>query len=129
MIVTLDWSFSHGRDWGSPAIPEKVDFRTMLRYAPEAITHPRWLAAYAKTRRVPDLTVPNMGVPGQPAPTFFGAYGEWMNTALPSWADVRWLRQQWDGPFLLKGITRIDDARQGRRRRSKRDLGFQPRRQ
>ncbi|MGW0582336.1 alpha-hydroxy-acid oxidizing protein, partial [Streptomyces sp. NPDC002920] len=28
LIVTLDWSFSHGRDWGSPAIPEKLDLRT-----------------------------------------------------------------------------------------------------
>ena len=25
LIVTLDWSFSHGRDWGSPHIPEKID--------------------------------------------------------------------------------------------------------
>src|SRR6202012_2281524 len=30
LIVTLDWSFSHGRDWGSPNIPEQLDFRTML---------------------------------------------------------------------------------------------------
>jgi isopentenyl diphosphate isomerase/L-lactate dehydrogenase-like FMN-dependent dehydrogenase len=25
LIATLDWSFSMGRDWGSPEIPEKVD--------------------------------------------------------------------------------------------------------
>ena len=25
LIVTLDWSFSHSRDWGSPKIPEKID--------------------------------------------------------------------------------------------------------
>src|ERR1700720_615093 len=24
LIVPLDWSFSHGRDWGSPAIPERL---------------------------------------------------------------------------------------------------------
>lgn len=24
---------------------------------------------------------------------------------------MRWLRAQWDGPFLLKGICRVDDAR------------------
>src|SRR5215207_9130549 len=35
LIATLDWSFSIGRDWGSPEIPEKVDLRTMLRMAPE----------------------------------------------------------------------------------------------
>ena len=25
LIATLDWSFSHGRDWGSPTIPETMD--------------------------------------------------------------------------------------------------------
>src|SRR6201999_3281769 len=25
LIVTLDWSFPGGRDWGSPAIPERLD--------------------------------------------------------------------------------------------------------
>jgi isopentenyl diphosphate isomerase/L-lactate dehydrogenase-like FMN-dependent dehydrogenase len=24
---------------------------------------------------------------------------------------VAWLRTQWDGPFMLKGVTRIDDAK------------------
>ena len=59
----------------------------------------------------PDLTVPNMSAPGAPAPTFFGAYGEWMMTPPPSWEDLRWLREQWDGPFMLKGVMRVDDAR------------------
>src|SRR5687767_14374181 len=27
LIATLDWSFSMGRDWGSPEIPEKVDLQ------------------------------------------------------------------------------------------------------
>jgi isopentenyl diphosphate isomerase/L-lactate dehydrogenase-like FMN-dependent dehydrogenase len=49
--------------------------------------------------------------PGGAAPTFFGAYGEWMMTPPPSWDDVAWLRAQWDGPFLLKGVSRLDDAR------------------
>jgi L-lactate dehydrogenase (cytochrome)/glycolate oxidase len=111
LIATLDWSFSNGRDWGSPVIPERIDFKAMVRYAPEALTHPRWLAAFARARQIPDLTVPNMATPGQAAPTFFGAYGEWMQTPLPTWEDVRWLAEQWDGPFLLKGVTRIDDAK------------------
>jgi isopentenyl diphosphate isomerase/L-lactate dehydrogenase-like FMN-dependent dehydrogenase len=52
-----------------------------------------------------------MTSPGAPTPTFFGAYGEWMMTPPPSWDDLRWLREQWDGPFMLKGIMRVDDAR------------------
>jgi len=111
LIATLDWSFANGRDWGSPIIPEKTDLKTAVRLAPECVTRLPWLLSWAKTGRFPDLTVPNMADPGAPAPTFFGAYGQWMQTPLPSWEDVRWLREQWDGPFMLKGVTRIDDAR------------------
>ena len=111
LIMTLDWSFSMGRDWGSPAIPEKMNFKAMLDNAPEAIVRPRWLFDFAKTGKVPDLTTPNLAKPGQPAPTFFGAYGEWMGTPLPTWEDVAWLREQWGGPFMLKGVMRVDDAK------------------
>ena len=111
VIATLDWSFSIGRDWGSPHIPERLTLKEAMRFAPEALTHPRWLAAYLQTRRLPDLTVPNMQDPGGEAPTFFGAYGQWMQTPPPSWDDVAWLRETWGGPFMLKGVTRVDDAR------------------
>ena len=111
LIITLDWSFSNGRDWGSPKIPEKMDLSAMVRFAPEAVVRPRWLAAFARTGKVPDLTAPNLAPSGGAAPTFFGAYGEWMQTPLPTWDDVSWLREQWGGPFMLKGVMRVDDAK------------------
>jgi pre-mycofactocin synthase len=111
LIVTLDWSFPGGRDWGSPAIPERLDARTMLRYAPQVLTRPRYLAGWARHGRPPDLTVPNVAPPGGAAPGFFAAYRSWQSVAPPSWDDIAWLRSQWDGPFLVKGITRPDDAR------------------
>ncbi|WP_032388191.1 pre-mycofactocin synthase MftD [Rhodococcoides fascians] len=112
LIMTLDWSFSNGRDWGSPSIPEKMDLKAMVQFAPEGITRPKWLWEFAKTGKIPDLTTPNLTPPtGGPAPTFFGAYGEWMGTPLPTWEDVAWLREQWGGPFMLKGVMRVDDAK------------------
>jgi heme/flavin dehydrogenase (mycofactocin system) len=111
VIVTLDWSFSFGRDWGSPRIPEKMTFQEMLRQAPTALSRPAWFAQWVRAGSIPDLTVPNLPVGGAQAPSFFGAYGQWMQTAPPSWEDVAWLRAQWDGPFMLKGVTRIDDAK------------------
>jgi heme/flavin dehydrogenase (mycofactocin system) len=111
LIMTLDWSFSQGRDWGSPAIPEKMDLKTMIKFAPEGLRRPKWLAQYLRSGAVPDLTTPNLAPPGGDAPTFFGAYGEWMGTPLPTWEDVRWLREQWGGPFMLKGVMRVDDAK------------------
>ncbi|WP_280293900.1 pre-mycofactocin synthase MftD [Nocardia abscessus] len=110
LILTLDWSFSHGRDWGSPVIPEKLDLRTMLKFAPQTLARPKWLATYARSGSIPDLTAPNMAVGDGQAPGFFGAYGEWMGTPAPDWADVRWICEQWDGPVMLKGVMRVDDA-------------------
>ncbi len=111
LIMTLDWSFANGRDWGSPAIPEKVDLKAAWKFGPECIARPRWLYDFARSGRIPDLTTPNLTPPGGVAPTFFGAYGEWMGTPLPTWADVAWLREQWGGPFMVKGVMRVDDAR------------------
>jgi heme/flavin dehydrogenase (mycofactocin system) len=111
LILTLDWTFDSARDWGSPKIPERMNLATMVRYAPQALARPRWLTAYARTFRPPDLRVPNMVAAGQPAPTFFGAYAQWAATPPPAWDDVAWLAQLWGGPFLVKGMTRIDDAR------------------
>jgi pre-mycofactocin synthase len=111
LIATLDWSFSFGRDWGSPHIPERMTLGEMVRMAPEALTRPRWLYEFAKTGKMPDLTVPNLVAPGEAPPTFFGAYGQWQGSTPPNWEDVAWLREQWGGPFMLKGVTRIDDAK------------------
>lgn len=111
LIVTLDWSFSNGRDWGSPWIPEKIDLKAAFKLAPEVIQKPGWLFQFAKTGRIPDLTAPNMAKPGEKAPTFFGAYYEWMQTPLPTWDDLAWLRKEWGGPFMVKGVCRVDDAK------------------
>jgi pre-mycofactocin synthase len=111
LILTSDWTFSHSRDWGSPQIPQRIDLRTILRHGPETIRKPRWLAAYARTGGPPQLAVPNMAAPGSEPPAFFGAYGEWMQTPPPTWEDVAWLREQWGGVFMLKGVSRVDDAK------------------
>jgi heme/flavin dehydrogenase (mycofactocin system) len=111
LIVTLDWTFDTYRDWGSPPIPEKLDLAAMARFAPEVLARPRYLAEWLRHRTLPDLTVPNLALPREQPPTFFAAYGEWMTTPPATWADVQWLREQWNGPFLVKGIMRPDDAR------------------
>ncbi|ROZ89448.1 pre-mycofactocin synthase MftD [Gordonia sp. OPL2] len=113
LIVTTDWVFNIGRDWGSPEIPEKVDIPALLKLAPEIAVKPRYALDWIRDGKVeiPDLTAPNLTPKGEQGPTFFGAYGQWMNTPPPTWEDLQWLREQWDGPFMVKGITRLDDAK------------------
>ncbi len=111
LIVTLDWSFATARDWDSPAIPERMDLRAIMRFAPEGIRRPRYVLSWLRHGGLPPLTIPNMVGRGATPPTFFGVYGQWMQTPPPSWADLAWLRAQWDGPFLVKGVMRPEDAR------------------
>src|SRR5450432_793630 len=111
LIVTLDWSFPAGRDWGSPAIPEKLDLPALARLAPAGLARPGYLLDWLRHGGLPDLTVPNMARPGEPAPGFFAAYRGWLTVTPPTWDDIAWLAGQWSGPFLVKGIMRPDDAR------------------
>jgi L-lactate dehydrogenase (cytochrome) len=52
-----------------------------------------------------------MVLPGEEPVGFFNVYGQWMFTPQPTWEDLRWLRESWDGPFMIKGIMHPDDAR------------------
>jgi L-lactate dehydrogenase (cytochrome)/glycolate oxidase len=83
----------------------------MVKLAPEVIVKPGYLWRFAKSGKFPDLSTPNMAPVGTTPPTFFGAYYEWMQSALPTWDDVAWLRSQWSGPFMVKGVSRVDDAK------------------
>jgi len=51
IVLTLDWTFAHRRDWGSPAIPQALDLRPSSSSLPEVVTKPRWLTAHARAGR------------------------------------------------------------------------------
>jgi heme/flavin dehydrogenase (mycofactocin system) len=105
LILTTDWSFPAGKDRGTPTIPRRLDPKTVVRLAPGVMARPRWLLSYARRRQLPSLAAPNLDT------TFADAFRRWAATPPPSWEDIAWLRTQWSGPFVLKGIMRVDDAK------------------
>ncbi|MHB1522210.1 MAG: pre-mycofactocin synthase MftD [Ferrimicrobium sp.] len=114
LIVTLDWCFDFRRDWGSPWIPRRMDGNAILRYMPELLARPGYVQRYVRAGGPPSLGVPNMADERGEVPAFFDAFEEWMHTPPPSWEDLAWLCSQWQGPVMLKGITRASDARKAR---------------
>ncbi|GAA1212672.1 pre-mycofactocin synthase MftD [Rhodoglobus aureus] len=112
LIVTLDWSFTPRRDWGvPPAPPMKMDLKTMMELAPHALSRPQWFSRYLKRGRIPELKVPNLFITPGDVPSFGTAWEEFVNTPTPTWEDVKWLRELWGGPFMIKGISTIKDAK------------------
>jgi heme/flavin dehydrogenase (mycofactocin system) len=108
LILTLDWSFPAGRDQGSPRIPERIDVTAIRSYALPLLARPGYVRDWLRHGGPPALTVPNIA---SPAPGFFAAYRAWQAVPPPTWEDVAWLRSQWSGPFMIKGVMRPDDAR------------------
>ena len=111
LIITLDATMTQPRDWGSPVIPQNLDLKTMIRYAPMGLGNPRWLARYLRRGKLPDLSVPNLQDDRDEPPTMVEGMIEWTQTAIPTWDDVKWLGEIWDGPYMVKGILTSEDAR------------------
>jgi L-lactate dehydrogenase (cytochrome) len=70
---------------------------------------PRWLLGQAAHG---PLTMANIAGPGQRGLSACSRYlGEQLDTSV-SWADVEVVIQRWKGPFALKGILSVEDAKQ-----------------
>jgi L-lactate dehydrogenase (cytochrome)/glycolate oxidase len=115
LILTIDLSggrVAHQpRDWGSPVYPDRLDLAALVKYAPMAIGNPGWFLRYARRGVIPGLNAPNMSSGDGPVPTLVGGLFEWVDTPIPTWSDVAWLRELWGGHFMVKGILAPDDAR------------------
>ena len=109
-IVTLDWTFSHRRDWGSPEIPERMSVEAMLKLLPEAVIRPGWFLRWTRAGGPPDLTVPEHGGRRTAGADVLRSLWRVDADSAPELGGPAWLREQWDGPIMLKGVIRVDDA-------------------
>jgi len=64
-----------------------------------------------RARSLPDFKVPNFAAPGDRVPTLTEAFTIWRGTPPPTWDDIAWVAKIWDGPFMAKGVMRVDDAK------------------
>lgn len=113
LVVTVDTPVPGNRERDlrhglSP--PLRLDRRTIAKMAPRVLPHPRWLLDAARDRFQLELVnASSLDVDGV-AMSSADALLHWL--ASPArWEDFTWLRAQWDGPVVAKGILTADDAR------------------
>ena len=83
--------------------------RPTLRNIINLATKPRWLLGMAGTRR---HTFRNL-VGHVKGVSDMSSLAAWTNEQFDprlSWADVEWVKQQWGGKLILKGIMDVEDA-------------------
>ena len=68
---------------------------------------PRWLAAYLRDGGL--MNFPNIVLPDGPMP--YADVGAALEQSMTCWDDLRWIRDAWGGPIVVKGVHTADDAR------------------
>jgi L-lactate dehydrogenase (cytochrome) len=79
----------------------------MLPFLPQFLSRPRWLAAYFRDGGM--MNFPNIILPS--GPMLYADVGVALETSMVSWRDLRWIREIWTGPIVIKGVHTDDDAR------------------
>jgi len=111
LFVTIDTAVSGMRERDfrngmkeliSGGLLEKIPF------LPQVLSRPGWLLGFLLDGGLPLL--PNVAIPGRgPMPLLD------VNAALAcstvTWQDLRWIRELWRGPMVIKGVLTADDAR------------------
>jgi isopentenyl diphosphate isomerase/L-lactate dehydrogenase-like FMN-dependent dehydrogenase len=78
-----------------------------IPYLPQILSRPGWLISFLRDGGVPAL--PNVVVPGKgPMPLVDVAAALAESTV--TWSDLRWIRELWKGPIVVKGVLTADDA-------------------
>lgn len=79
-----------------------------LPFLPQVLATPRWLASFLLDGGVPKLE--NVVLPGQGGMPMTDV-GTALRKSVVAWDDIRWIRESWSGPIVVKGILTADDAR------------------
>jgi isopentenyl diphosphate isomerase/L-lactate dehydrogenase-like FMN-dependent dehydrogenase len=111
LVVTIDTPVSgiRERDYRngmkeliSGGLLEKIPF------LPEILSHPGWLFSFLRDGGLPAL--PNVVIPGKGPMPLLDVNAALAESAV-TWADLRWIRELWRGPVIVKGVLTGDDAR------------------
>ena len=79
----------------------------MLPHVGQVLTRPRWLAGFMKDRGL--MNFPNILLPD--GPMAYADVGAALEKSAVCWDDLHWIRQEWNGPMVIKGVHTSEDAR------------------
>ena len=81
---------------------------TMAPFVAQFLARPRWLAGCVRDGGL--MTFPNV-VLADSGPMPYADVGAALEQSMVRWDDVRWIREAWKGPIVIKGVHTGDDAR------------------
>jgi isopentenyl diphosphate isomerase/L-lactate dehydrogenase-like FMN-dependent dehydrogenase len=80
----------------------------MLPFVNQLLIKPRWLAAFLADGGL--MKFANVVIPGD-GPMLYADVTTALEQATVTWQDLRWIRDAWRGPIIIKGVHTGEDAR------------------
>jgi L-lactate dehydrogenase (cytochrome) len=110
LVVTIDTPVAgmRERDFRN-GIKELLGGRpwSALPFVWQFLARPRWLASFLADGGL--MKFPNVVLPDGPMP--YVDVGAALAASATAWEDLRWIREAWGGPIVIKGVHTADDAR------------------
>src|SRR5213596_2232563 len=80
----------------------------MLPFVNQILVRPRWLVAFLADGGL--MKFENVVIPGK-GPMFYADVTAALEQSVVTWEDLKWIRQAWNRPIVIKGIHTAEDAR------------------
>lgn len=110
LVVTVDTPVAGNRERdvrnGTKELVSGAPF-TMFPYLFQFLARPPWLAAFLLDGGL--MSFPNIVLKNGPMP--YADVGAALEQSMVSWPDLKWIREAWQGPIVVKGVHTADDAR------------------
>jgi len=111
LVVTIDTPVSgiRERDYRN-GMKELISGGPLAKipYLPQILSRPGWVINYLLDGGLPGL--PNVIVPGKGEMPLIDVAVALAESAV-TWADLKWIREAWRGPIVVKGVLTGEDAR------------------
>jgi L-lactate dehydrogenase (cytochrome) len=112
LVLTIDLAVvgARHRDTRNAVVGDPTAWAKALR-ALDIAAHPRWVRDVALTGK--PLTFGNLekAVPNARTPAAFRAWVDTQFDPSVTWNDIAWVRQNWSGKLMVKGVLDPEDAR------------------
>lgn len=111
LLVTIDTAVAGLRERDVRNGIAELLTRKPLRMAPyvaQFALRPLWLAGFFRDGGL--MAFPNVVMPGG-GPMLYADVGKALEQSMVTWQDLRWIRDIWDGPIVVKGVHTGEDAR------------------
>ena len=111
LIVTIDTAVAGFRERDLRNGAKELlsgNLGAMLPFVNQILVRPRWLAAFLADGGL--MKFENVVVPGK-GPMLYADVTAALEQSVVTWEDLKWIRQAWNRPIVIKGIHTAEDAR------------------